>query len=335
MPGLAPPKVEAYIDKADRVLDDPPRNSLVEVLPNPLLTDKPDTYTVTLRATSLASKQSGASAEKKESQSTAEITLPLHVSTNSKFNVTLNISWSQIFSITNGSATYTVGLGDLDVDSLNNQVSDRGFYKDTTKVKSFLSIFDDTKSLNVWKSTEKFSSDGPTAWATKMGGNLITTYEIVFPNSQTSNQIPNKLTVYLQARSMSETDTATYEFSNVKSNVLLTLKAEIRESPAITAINLVSFNANADNNGGVTLAWETATEVDNAGFNLYRARGKKGKYKKINATIIPAQGSVSSGAQYTFEDKTPAAGVFFYKLEDVDTSGVSTMHGPEKVKVRK
>ncbi len=133
--------------------------------------------------------------------------------------------------------------------------------------------------------------------------------------------------VYLQVQNVST--------GGVKSTASLTLFARIDESVPWTAINLVSFNANADNNGGVTLAWETATEVDNAGFNLYRARGKNGKYKKINDTIIPAQGSVSSGAQYTFEDKPPAPGVFFYKLEDVDTSGVSTMHGPEKVRVRK
>ncbi len=100
-----------------------------------------------------------------------------------------------------------------------------------------------------------------------------------------------------------------------------------------TAISLISFTGGANDKGGVTLTWETATEVNNAGFNLYRARLNNGSYIKINDTLIPAQGNAVSGASYSYED-TPGKGTFYYKLEDVDETGVSTMHGPEKVRVR-
>ncbi|MFN3532057.1 MAG: hypothetical protein ACK41Q_06015, partial [Candidatus Brocadia sp.] len=100
-----------------------------------------------------------------------------------------------------------------------------------------------------------------------------------------------------------------------------------------TAIELVYFKAKANDNGSVTLKWKTATEVDNAGFNLYRAKSRDGEYKKINDTLIPAQGNAVSGASYRYVD-TPGKGTFYYKLEDVDYSGVSTMHGPEKVRVK-
>ena len=100
-----------------------------------------------------------------------------------------------------------------------------------------------------------------------------------------------------------------------------------------TAITLAYFDAKAGKDGSVTLAWETATEVDNAGFNLYRAKLENGKYKKINDTLIPAQGDTVSGASYSYID-TPGNGTFYYKLEDIDYNGVSTMHGPEKVRVR-
>ncbi len=100
------------------------------------------------------------------------------------------------------------------------------------------------------------------------------------------------------------------------------------------AISLVSFTAEAGDDSNVTLRWETATEVDNAGFNLYRAETKDGAYKKINDILIPAQGNATSGAGYSFVDTPPAKGTYYYKLEDVDYKGVSAMHGPEKVRVR-
>ncbi len=100
-----------------------------------------------------------------------------------------------------------------------------------------------------------------------------------------------------------------------------------------TAITLAYFTAKVGKNGSVTLAWETVTEVDNAGFNLYRARTEHGEYKKINDTLIPAKGNAVSGAAYSYLD-TPRKGTYYYKLEDIDYNGVSTMHGMEKVRVR-
>jgi len=98
-----------------------------------------------------------------------------------------------------------------------------------------------------------------------------------------------------------------------------------------TAIDLVSFTAEAGD-GGVTLTWETATELDNAGFNLYRALLQDGPYTQVNDALIPAQGDPVAGASYSFLD-TPDHGTFYYKLEDVDYYGVSTLHGPVKATV--
>lgn len=35
-----------------------------------------------------------------------------------------------------------------------------------------------------------------------------------------------------------------------------------------------------------------------------------------------------------YVDTPPAKGTYFYKLEDMDFDGVSTMHGPETVKMK-
>jgi len=102
-----------------------------------------------------------------------------------------------------------------------------------------------------------------------------------------------------------------------------------------TAITLTSFAAKAGNDGSVKLRWETATEINNAGFNIYRARLKDGNYKKINAELIDPKGSEVSGSSYTYTDTPPASGTYYYKLEDVEYGGATAMHGPVKVRVKK
>ena len=94
-----------------------------------------------------------------------------------------------------------------------------------------------------------------------------------------------------------------------------------------TAVCLASFTARLGV-GSVHLAWETGAEIDNAGFNLYRATAADGPYAKVNGAFIAAQGDPTSGASYAFTDEGLAPGIYFYKLEDVDTGGVATLHGP-------
>jgi hypothetical protein len=97
-------------------------------------------------------------------------------------------------------------------------------------------------------------------------------------------------------------------------------------SEGLTAIELESFDVDA-NDGRAMVMWETGTETDNAGFNLYRAPTKDGPWFQINDSLIPADGSAVSGATYTFFD-TPGRGRYYYRLEDINYSGRSTLHEP-------
>lgn len=99
----------------------------------------------------------------------------------------------------------------------------------------------------------------------------------------------------------------------------------IHEKP--TAIELASFTTEAGV-GSVTLAWETATEMDNAGFNLHRAIAPNGPYTQINDALIAAQGGPASGVAYSLVDQGLAPGTYYYTLEDVDYSGATALHGP-------
>jgi hypothetical protein len=80
-------------------------------------------------------------------------------------------------------------------------------------------------------------------------------------------------------------------------------------------------------NEQVLLQWKTETETGNAGFNVWRADN----FVKINNALLPAFGSSVSGSEYDFVDQWVLNGKrYFYLLEDIDTSGISTFHGPVK-----
>jgi hypothetical protein len=94
-----------------------------------------------------------------------------------------------------------------------------------------------------------------------------------------------------------------------------------------TLIELTSFTASPFDRL-IVLEWVTASEIDNAGFNLYRAEGEKGAYMKLNESLIPADGSPTEGATYQFiDDAVQNRITYYYRLEDIDLSGKSTMHG--------
>jgi len=95
-----------------------------------------------------------------------------------------------------------------------------------------------------------------------------------------------------------------------------------------TLITLSSFTASPSNKE-VIVKWTTESEIDNAGFNLYRAESETGAYTKINNVLISAKGSSTQGASYEFVDKAVQnRKTYYYNLEDIDLSGKSTIHGP-------
>lgn len=104
------------------------------------------------------------------------------------------------------------------------------------------------------------------------------------------------------------------------------LATKIWEKP--TAITLVSFTATGQD-GQVLLKWQTASEIDNEGFNLWRSTTLRGDFVQINPALIPAQGNETMGHTYTYLDSNVTNGVtYYYKLEDIDMFAGSTFHGP-------
>ena len=104
--------------------------------------------------------------------------------------------------------------------------------------------------------------------------------------------------------------------------------------PAPTAVELASFSAEPQG-GNVLVSWETATELDNLGFNVYRANSAGGERIRLNDWLIPSQSPGSTvGSSYQFVDRSAEPGMaYHYWLEDIDLEGVGRMNGPVAVQM--
>ena len=72
------------------------------------------------------------------------------------------------------------------------------------------------------------------------------------------------------------------------------------------------------------LSWETATEVDNYGFEIERQVGSKqsavGNWDKI--AFVEGHGNSNSPKSYSFADNNPTGGTkFSYRLKQIDNDG--------------
>lgn len=77
----------------------------------------------------------------------------------------------------------------------------------------------------------------------------------------------------------------------------------------------------------IKIEWRTETEVDTAGFNVYRSTSPDGQYVKINEQLIPGQGSATSGASYEYVDEQVEVGqTYYYRLEDIELDNSTERH---------
>lgn len=100
-------------------------------------------------------------------------------------------------------------------------------------------------------------------------------------------------------------------------------RGQVTVSPVgVTAVILSSFDARALHKA-ILIQWKTASELDNFGFNLYRAEGLKANRTRLNETLIPAKSPDGLvGADYEFRDITAAqAKTYYYWLETVGAEG--------------
>ena len=100
--------------------------------------------------------------------------------------------------------------------------------------------------------------------------------------------------------------------------------------PAPLPVELVAFTAVPQTND-VLLTWSTATEINNDQFQVQRSID--GQHFHDLATI-PGQGTTSSPHQYTYLDRRPGPGQWYYRLRQVDLDGQATFSPVVTVQVK-
>jgi hypothetical protein len=146
-----------------------------------------------------------------------------------------------------------------------------------------------------------------------------------------TDDLQNSGTIYIRAWNASTPQTATaYGDSETTTLVGGTQWSAPRwyTGQGPTAVTL-SFFAATPGEREILVEWETASEVDILGFNLYREWPEKQRIR-LNDSLIASQVPGSpTGALYQFYDESVLVGITYcYWLEVVDPQGAAALHGP-------
>jgi endonuclease I len=92
---------------------------------------------------------------------------------------------------------------------------------------------------------------------------------------------------------------------------------------SVLPVELVFFTGSV-NRGMVTLRWETATEVNNHGFEVERKAIDNGKltvenWKRLG--FVEGNGTTNIVHEYSYTDRTVSAGTYAYRLKQIDRDG--------------
>jgi hypothetical protein len=118
------------------------------------------------------------------------------------------------------------------------------------------------------------------------------------------------------------------------------LSVSIADLNLPTAVDLARFEAWPEP-PRIHVQWETANEIDNLGFNLYRAEAAQEDKTRVrlNQELIPTLVPPGSlfGAIYDWVDKYKVRKdrTYLYWLEDMDIYGRASLHGPVEVTLPK
>lgn len=99
------------------------------------------------------------------------------------------------------------------------------------------------------------------------------------------------------------------------------MKIYLKEGGDPLPVTLSHFRAELTD-AGVILNWTTESEVDNAGFYIYRSQTKNGEFMIVNPTLIQGAGTTSERNEYTWTDTTAKPNTaYYYRIEDVSHAG--------------
>ena len=93
----------------------------------------------------------------------------------------------------------------------------------------------------------------------------------------------------------------------------------------------VSLAATVGMSGRVTLEWTTFGELQNKGFEVQKSPQSPDTYQTIPNSFVPGQGTTSIPHTYGFADLQSSAGVWYYRIRQIDSGGA--VHNSEGIRV--
>jgi hypothetical protein len=106
----------------------------------------------------------------------------------------------------------------------------------------------------------------------------------------------------------------------------------IANSVSALPIQLVNFAVISVTPSAVKLQWETASEIENYGFVVYRCATQVGVYSPVSA-LIQGHGTTLTPQSYTWTDNAPSVATTFYRLRQYDMDNSNMDFGPIQVTV--
>jgi hypothetical protein len=96
-------------------------------------------------------------------------------------------------------------------------------------------------------------------------------------------------------------------------------------------IQLASFKASPKTTSSALLEWSTLSEVNNYGFEIQRRPDGDPLFKTLPDLFIPGHGTTSVPQSYSCIDATASAGVWWYRLRQIDLD--QSVHFSEPVRL--
>jgi len=97
---------------------------------------------------------------------------------------------------------------------------------------------------------------------------------------------------------------------------------------SIVPVELTTFRVSVNDNA-VTLNWDTATEINNSGFQVERKSNEE--YKTIG--FVPGFGTTTEPKAYSFSDFNLNSGTYSYRLKQIDYDGTFEYSDPVEVDI--
>ncbi len=77
----------------------------------------------------------------------------------------------------------------------------------------------------------------------------------------------------------------------------------------------------------IQVVWQTESEFETAGYNIYRSESPDGEFARINEVMIQSVPDAFAGGEYLYEDAAIETGrTYYYRLEEVELDGSTTFY---------